>query len=75
MLQVNRQLAPEDAFTLAEIAAVAKEIWKGDVGSVASLRWILPVADKLESMVNQDAQALTMVQIVEQNQIIYTPID
>ena len=69
MLEVNRHLAPEDAFTLQESAAVVKEIWKGDVSSVASLRWILPVADKLESMVaNQDVQPLTMAKFAEAQQ-------
>jgi hypothetical protein len=69
MLEVNRHLAPEDAFTLQESAAVVKEIWKGDVSSVASLSWILPVADKLENRVaNQNVQPLTMAKFAEAQQ-------
>lgn len=30
---------------------IIKEIWKADVGSVASLKWILPVADIVEKLI------------------------
>ena len=66
ILEVNKHLPPEDAFTLEEGAAVVKEVWKGDVSSVASLRWILPVADKLESMVaDRGGQELAMMKMME----------
>lgn len=31
--------------------AMVKAVWSADVGSVASLRWILPVADKIEDLI------------------------
>ena len=31
--------------------AMVKAVWNADVGSVASLRWIMPVADKIEDLV------------------------
>ncbi len=36
---------------LVNAASLHKAMWKADIGSVASLRWILPVADILESIV------------------------
>ena len=34
----------------AEALAIAKALWRADVGAIASLRWLLPVADLVEQL-------------------------
>lgn len=41
----------ESGLPLAEATAINKAIWCADVGSVAALRWLLPVADLIERLV------------------------
>ncbi len=48
--QALRAVLREPGLPLPEAAAISKEVWKADVGSVASLRWLLPVADLVERL-------------------------
>jgi hypothetical protein len=41
----------ESGLPLPVAAAIHKAVWRSDVSSVSSLRWILPVADTLERLV------------------------
>ncbi|MBL8957479.1 MAG: hypothetical protein JNK82_42290, partial [Myxococcaceae bacterium] len=36
---------------LADAAAINKAIWAADVGAIASLRWVLPMAELIERLV------------------------
>ena len=51
ILAINRKTYGEQPMSLETATAVIKEIWKADMGSVASLRWLLPVTDLLEQVV------------------------
>jgi hypothetical protein len=36
---------------LAPAAVIAKALWRADIGSIAALRWLLPVAERVERLV------------------------
>ncbi|MSU55172.1 MAG: hypothetical protein EXS46_01365 [Candidatus Taylorbacteria bacterium] len=46
-----RALKTKTAFDDESALAMVREIWKADVASVASLRWLLPAADKLSALI------------------------
>ncbi len=48
--QAARQALLEGGLPLAEAAAINKELWLADVGSIAALRWLLPVAALVERL-------------------------
>jgi hypothetical protein len=49
--QAVREVLLGSGLPLEEAAAVHKAIWCADIGSIAALRWLLPVADLVEQLV------------------------
>ncbi|MFO0593746.1 MAG: hypothetical protein U0228_00505 [Myxococcaceae bacterium] len=50
--QAVRTALRASGLPLERAAALHKAVWKADVGSVAALRWLLPVADLIERLVH-----------------------
>ena len=48
--QAVRRVLLEGGLPLAEATAINKQIWRADLGSIAALRWLLPVADLVERL-------------------------
>ena len=49
--QAVRRALLEGGLPLDEAAAINKAIWQADVGAIAALRWLLPVAELVERLV------------------------
>lgn len=49
--QALRAVLLESGLPLEEAVAINKALWCADVGSIATLRWLLPVADLVEQLV------------------------
>ncbi len=49
--QTVREYLLESGLPLEVAARIHKKVWEADVSSVSTLRWVLPVADILESLV------------------------
>jgi len=47
---IRRRLAT-GPLPLRQMAALAKEIWRADVGSIPACRWLLPLANELEQLI------------------------
>ncbi|MBX7096853.1 MAG: hypothetical protein K1X89_03990 [Myxococcaceae bacterium] len=48
--QAVRHVLLESGLPLDEAAAINRELWQADVGSIAALRWLLPVAALVERL-------------------------
>jgi hypothetical protein len=48
--QAVRSILLESGLPLAEAAAINKHIWCADIGAIAALRWLLPVAELVERL-------------------------
>ena len=48
--QATRRALLEGGLPLREAAAINKELWMADVGSISTLRWLLPVAALVERL-------------------------
>jgi hypothetical protein len=49
--QAVRAILLEPGLPLAEATAISRQIWSADVGSIAALRWLLPVAELVERLI------------------------
>lgn len=49
-VQAARARLADSGLPLSLAAGIAKALWRADVGSIAALRWLLPVAEPLEQL-------------------------